>query len=154
MSILEVLLLVGGLSPSARTPLSAIYDIDDPKADHSAHAIKLDEEGDISGAIESFRAATRFTPKEPRVWTNLGVALQPENEPNGSADTLLESMTCQFKALELDSEYGPAHEALEELQETSENPLETSMQALNVSMALSGVQYTSAHRFMFLFVVI
>ena len=39
------------------------YDLDDPSANHRAEAIRRDEEGDLSGAVDAFGAAVKFDPK-------------------------------------------------------------------------------------------
>ena len=57
------------------------YRLDDPDADHRGHAIKLDEAGDIAGAIASFRAMAEFHPAQSEHWNNLGIALKDEENP-------------------------------------------------------------------------
>jgi hypothetical protein len=58
--------LVQNLSVSSSpTPDSALqidpsYDLADPNADHEGMAMLLDENGDIEGAISSFRAGTVY----------------------------------------------------------------------------------------------
>ena len=47
---------------------NAAYDPGDPKADHRARAIELDEAGDIRGAIDAFRAATVHDPSSSENW--------------------------------------------------------------------------------------
>jgi hypothetical protein len=62
------------------------YDISDPGADHTEHAIMLDENGDMKGAVASFRAATVFDPQEPTAWFNFATALHDENNPDREED--------------------------------------------------------------------
>ena len=57
------------------------YNVSDPDADHTEHAIMLDERGDMRGAVASFQAAAAFDPQEPTAWFNLGTALFDENNP-------------------------------------------------------------------------
>ena len=66
--------------------LHEAYTITDPDADHTEHAIMLDEAGDMRGAIASFRAATVFDPKEPTAWFNFGTALYDEDNPDRERD--------------------------------------------------------------------
>jgi hypothetical protein len=47
---------------------TAEYDRSDPSADHRARAVELDEAGDISGAIEAFKAATTHAPDSSESW--------------------------------------------------------------------------------------
>jgi hypothetical protein len=54
------------------------YDADSPDADHFEVAIEMAEEGNIDGALTSFRACVRFSPS-PEAFSNLGMALlEPE----------------------------------------------------------------------------
>jgi tetratricopeptide (TPR) repeat protein len=55
--------------------IEAGHNFDDPEADHTEHAMALDESGDMDGAINAFRAAAKFAPKEAYAWNNLGIAL-------------------------------------------------------------------------------
>jgi hypothetical protein len=92
----------------------------------------------MANAILSFRATAKFSPN-PRTWSNLGVALSPTEgqvRENGHLETLRESTTCQFRALELDPDYMPAQEALEELETGSDDPMEASMQTLYMALEL------------------
>ena len=54
-------------------------------------------------------------------------------------EAMRESATCHFRALELDPDYGPAHEALDDLEKASDDPLEASMQSLYTALDLSEV---------------
>jgi hypothetical protein len=68
---------------------SGAYDVEDPTADHTAHAIDLDEAGDAAAALLSFRAAVQFGSGTAEVWSNLGIALVGDNAAvisRGSAD--------------------------------------------------------------------
>jgi hypothetical protein len=60
--------------------LNAKYDIEDPTADHTAAGMLFDEEGDMEAAVFSFRAAAKFQPQDPEVWSNLAVALRDVEE--------------------------------------------------------------------------
>ena len=43
------------------------YDISNPTADHTQHAITQDEMGDMVAAVASFRAAVQFSPSDAEV---------------------------------------------------------------------------------------
>ena len=68
--------------------LAPFYSLDDPAADHQAHAISMDEAGDTQASIASFRASVEFSPDESMFWNNLGVALL--ELADGSADDITE----------------------------------------------------------------
>jgi len=74
------------------------YRQDDPAADHNAAAIDASEGGDYPFALRAFRAAVRFTPREPELWANLGMALL--DEPGAAAKR--EARAALEKALELE----------------------------------------------------
>ena len=57
------------------------YSLWDLDVDHKAQAIAFDEEGDIAGAILSFRQAAVFAPSVSQNWNNLGIALVDEENP-------------------------------------------------------------------------
>ena len=101
------------------------YSIDDQHADHTAQAIELDEAGDVEGAIASFRAATRFSPNEPAMWTNLGIAVSPDGELESSSAKAArrKACVCFFIALHINPAFEQAHESLEELVTSSAGEL-------------------------------
>ena len=47
------------------------YQLEDPLAAHTDHAILMDEKGESAAAINSFRAAAKFTP-DATTCANLG----------------------------------------------------------------------------------
>jgi tetratricopeptide (TPR) repeat protein len=96
---MSYLILYALLSLSAGLP----YRLDDPAADHTTQAIKLDEAADMDGAIVSFRAAVRFTPEVSEHWSNLAVALSDEDAPGNQAANAAEAKTCLEKSDELES---------------------------------------------------
>ena len=59
------------------TAVSATYSLTDAAADHTAAGIAFVDANDMEQAIESFRAAAKFTPG-PEVWNNLAEALADE----------------------------------------------------------------------------
>ena len=67
------------------------YDITDPSADHAAVAIDLAEEGDMDGAVASFRAAAKFGPGVAENWFNLGTALEDPDFEGQTATTAREA---------------------------------------------------------------
>jgi hypothetical protein len=82
------------------------YHLGDPSADHFQMAVQRDEEGDLLGAISSFRAEARFRPSS-EIFNNLGVALL--ELPNGTteAETLeggqpATALECFELALDID----------------------------------------------------
>ena len=81
--------------------IATSYDINDPQEDHSTHAMELDEEGDIKGAIASFKAASRFQPSQSYTWNNLGTALADEGNPSRNED-LKQARRSFRKAVEAD----------------------------------------------------
>jgi tetratricopeptide (TPR) repeat protein len=76
-----LLALCLALRAPAASGNGAPYDPLDPSADHKAHAIELDEAGDLEGAIRSFRQAATFAPGVTDHWNNLGIALMDEENP-------------------------------------------------------------------------
>jgi hypothetical protein len=63
----------------------AAYSLADGSADHVARAIELDMDGDLVGAIASFRAAVSFAPTADN-FRNLAQALVDEANPSNAAD--------------------------------------------------------------------
>jgi tetratricopeptide (TPR) repeat protein len=90
------------------------YSVDDPKLDHVSKAIAFDEEGDLPSAIASFRAATKFKPKVPENWFNLGVALRDEGNPAADEEaTLKEAVGAFARSLKLNPKNKDAQAELE-----------------------------------------
>lgn len=92
------------------------YSVDEPSADHRSKGIELDEADDIVGAIESFGAATQFTPSDS-AWFNYGVALADERNPQHNLATFELAKSCFEQALDLDPENDDAAENYEALLE-------------------------------------
>jgi hypothetical protein len=89
----------------------APYSLDDPAADHEEAAIRRDEDGDLSGAIASFRAATRHDPATATNWFNLGTLLtdvenpsffvKNEGEEKGNLDSLMEGIEALRRSVQV-----------------------------------------------------
>jgi hypothetical protein len=94
--------------------IATSYDINDPQEDHSTHAMELDEEGDIKGAIASFKAASRFQPSQSYTWNNLGTALADEGNPSRNED-LKQARRSFRKAVEADPDNEDAAEMFKAL---------------------------------------
>ena len=92
--------------------------LNDPSADHMDRAYVLLDSDDHEGAIESFRAATRFAPAKfaSETWYNLGVALTDEDargrEKAAAADARKEAAAAFKKAASLDPKNEEAQEEL------------------------------------------
>jgi len=78
------------------------YDVADPTADHTAHAIEMDEAGNFDACVASFKAAAKFTPSS-EAWNNIGVALTDEANPRATdADVIQEAAAAFEEAIKLD----------------------------------------------------
>ena len=76
------------------------YDLSDPSADHTEHAIEMDEAGDLGAAVASFRAAAKFAPKDAAHWLNLATALGDESfEARGEVHSKQERVRALRRAL-------------------------------------------------------
>ena len=94
------------------------YDLSDPTADHTEHAIARDEAGDMAGAVASFRAAAKFAPEDSEHWLNLATALGDESfSARGEATSKTERVRALRRALAIDSQLDEAREQLRELKE-------------------------------------
>jgi hypothetical protein len=88
------------------------YDAMDPDADHFQMAIDLVEDGNIDGAVASFRACARFSPSSES-FLNLGMALlEPELTSMRQAAAEAEAVLAFEKALTLNPR---DHEAKDQL---------------------------------------
>jgi tetratricopeptide (TPR) repeat protein len=92
-----------GQEAVAKALAQPAYDAEDPRLDHTAHAIERDEAGDGEGAMLAFAAAARFAPDEAANWFNLATAL---GEHEGAQARVLgkewTAAMCMAKATELD----------------------------------------------------
>ena len=90
------------------------YSTDNSHADHTAKAIEFDEAGDLSGAVASFRAATKFLPQKAEVWGNLATVLLDEANPEaGSKANKKEAAAAEQRAARIEE----AEESGEDLEE-------------------------------------
>jgi len=92
------------------------YDLTDPEADHRGHAIKLDEQGDMAGAILSFRAEVGVRPSAAE-WNNLGVAISDPSNRDKTMQQYDEASTCFKNALKMDPENQDAQAGREDLED-------------------------------------
>jgi hypothetical protein len=91
------------------------YDAMDPDADHFRMAIDLIEDGNVDGAVASFRACARFSPS-PESFLNLGmVLLEPELTSMRQAEAGAEAVLAFEKALSLNPRLSFHHEAKDQL---------------------------------------
>merc|ERR1719230_1394364 len=74
----------------------------DPDANHKAQAIAFDEDGDIAGAILSFRQAAIFAPTVSQNWNNLGIALVDEENPGAGPGADAEASVAFTRAVRVD----------------------------------------------------
>ena len=94
---------------------NAPYSIEDPDPEvHKAMGIKLEQAGQNSAAVLSFRAAVRFAPNSSKHHFNLGTALLDLAGTPGEAVAVLK------KALQLDPNNADAEELLQEAQGAKE----------------------------------
>jgi Flp pilus assembly protein TadD len=100
------------------------YSVDDPDADHHGHAVDMDEDGDIKGAIASFQALVKFEPQESSNWHNLGTAIMSQlveghkyakATPDQEANIVADAVKSFQQAVTLDPTNEEAVEALESL---------------------------------------
>jgi hypothetical protein len=88
------------------------YDATDPDADHFEMAIDLAEDGNVDGALVSFRACARFSPS-PEAHSNLGMALlEPELTSMSQPDAEAAAVLAFEKALELNPKHRQSKEQL------------------------------------------
>ena len=81
------------------------YSTDQPYVDHTAKAIEFDEAGDMTSAVQSFRAAARFLPHTSEVWANLATALDsmPRDQDDAAvARVNAEIEECNRKAADIE----------------------------------------------------
>ena len=91
--------------------LSTTYSVDNAIADHSGHAIQLAEQGDLPGAIASYRAAVHFGATSEALF-NLAIALLDERHvPDDARATRGEALVLLQEALQKN----PGNEAAREL---------------------------------------
>jgi thioredoxin-like negative regulator of GroEL len=79
------------------------YSLNNADADHHAHAIEMDEAGNVQAAIASFRAATKFVPSESANWCNFGTSIMSQligtshNEATEEETRIIQEATASFK---------------------------------------------------------
>jgi tetratricopeptide (TPR) repeat protein len=121
------------------------YDINDNDADHIGHAIELDEGGDTTGALASFRAATKFTPQVSESWHNLGIALSAEKVHPALPNTV-EAMACFQTALQIEPDNEDVHEGIEDVANSGSH-FDRMMLNLLALEAMEAHESPTAHRF-------
>jgi hypothetical protein len=111
--------MLGEANMTMRRSGGGCYDLNDPNADHTEEAIVRERRGDMAGAIDSFRAATRSRPDAPAAWSNLATALRDKANPSRDIATHDEAVRCEARAAELTGAKSRAN-VLNRLQQSDE----------------------------------